>query len=168
MIGYRPAHRCGRGVRSLVAAIAVRVGTGERVIAVDVAIRALLYAWGSGGNDVSTSQRPARGAVIEFTVGPHRDGVAGRAGRGRSGKVGLDMVGHVSAIRWGEIPRRLVAAQAIRVGGTQRVVVANMATDAGRSGMGANEIEAGGTMAPGGLPTGSVVAIDALVCGETS
>ena len=162
MIGYRSTHRCSRGVRSLVAAIAVRVGTGERVIAVDVAIRALLYAWGSGGNDVSTSQRPARGAVIEFTVGPHGDGVAGRAGRRSSGEVRLDMVGHVAAIRWSEIPGRLVAAQAIGIGRSQRVVIGDVAADAGRSGMRADQGKAGGIVAPSGCPARGVVATGAL------
>src|SRR5258708_30346418 len=58
-----------------VAAVAVRVRRSEIVISVDMALGA------RGAGKVEAGRRPAGGAVIEFSVGPFRDGMTRRAGR---------------------------------------------------------------------------------------
>ena len=58
-----------------VAAVAVRVRRSEIVISVDMALGA------RRAGQVEAGQRPAGGAVIEFSVGPFRDGMTRRAGR---------------------------------------------------------------------------------------
>jgi hypothetical protein len=74
-------------------------------------------------------QRKARGAVIEFAVGPFGDGMAGRASRSCRGKAGRNVVRDNSANLLRPNPIRRVARHAVAC--TQGVVVADVA---GRTG----------------------------------
>ena len=67
-----------------VTAIASGVGRSKGVVAADVALRAGSNNTARCGNHlVSTSKRPAGGAVIEFSVRPSSDGMAtGTSGSG--------------------------------------------------------------------------------------
>lgn len=167
VIWNRSAHCRGGVVGGLVTTVAVGIAGVEFVVAGDVAVRALLYAWRSGRHHVATGQRPARRAVIEFTVGPYSDGVARCASRGRGGEVRLDVVRDVAAEGRSGVPGSLVASEAIYIVGIQLVVIGNVAACAGRGRVRADQSEAGGRVIPCGSPTYGVVAGRTLVCGET-
>jgi len=62
---------------------------------------------------VRIRQREAECAMVELSVRPLGDGVAGRAGRRRGGKPGGDVVGNTSAEGRRTVPSRQVAAHAV-------------------------------------------------------
>lgn len=132
--------RTGRGMRGIIRLLpGSEVATGiaairgrdiQRVVVVDVALRAIRYF--AGGRElVRVGEREAGGGVIERGVRPGRCVVALRTLR--SGKSGGHMVRYVAAQRLRLVPIRSVAAVAI--GGRQRIVVVHMALRARRRGM---------------------------------
>ena len=112
VISLLPCRQVASGVS------AVRWGNLQRVVAIDMALAAL-----HGG--VFVCQREARRAVVELSIRPCRNRVAGRAGSRGAGKAGRDVVRHISAERRRALPRRLMTAHAI--GRVQRVIVVDMA-----------------------------------------
>jgi len=113
------AAQCGGALPSRgVAAITIRVCRGEAVIVVDVA-RA------TRRRNVCAGQRPARGAMVKFAVGPFRDRMAHSARRRGLWETGLDVVRHISSISRCAVPGVEMATDAI--GRVQGVVVADMA-----------------------------------------
>src|SRR3984893_13181920 len=108
------------------AAVAGGVRGSERVVAVDVAGRA-----GSlGGIGMSSGQRPAGRAVIKLSVCPIHRVMAGGALCRRETR--SDVIGNGPAKRLLLGPVRLVAAVAIGVGRSQRVVASHVTLRAGR------------------------------------
>ena len=75
-------------------------------------------------------QWKAKCVVIKLAVGPFRDGMASRAGRGSRGKTSGDVIRDTSTEGRCSVPRIQMAAHAIR--GLQRVVVVDVAGSAGR------------------------------------
>lgn len=97
----------------------------QRVVPIDVAGR----AWRRYGRHVRPHKSETRRAVVEFSVCPRRDRMAGCARCGRGGEPGCDVVRHIAAKRGSALPGRLVAAHAIRR--IQREIVIDVA---GRTG----------------------------------
>ncbi len=109
VIGNCAAQRGGALPSGDVAAIAVhRQITG--VVAVDVAGRAR----GLGGIGMSTSQRKAGSAVIEFSVRPLGDGMAGSALRRGNREASRNVIGNISADGHRAVERGGMAAVTIR------------------------------------------------------
>jgi hypothetical protein len=67
----------------------------------------------AGDGGVLIRERKSSGAVIEFSVGPFGDGMAGRASRSGVGETGGDVIRDVAADCSGPIPIGDVAAVAI-------------------------------------------------------
>jgi len=133
---------CGRaiglrvGIVSRVAAVAVRRRVASRVVPSDVAVRARINHWPNRARDsrawrqhMRTLQGEARGAMVKLSVCPEKCVVARRAQRSGEGR--RNMVRHVSAKRRRAVPRRLMAAVAIRVCRRERVVVVDVTVRAG-------------------------------------
>ena len=135
---------------------------GQRIVTADVALRAS-RDFAGGSHLVRIRQREARGAVIKLAVGPHGDGVAGGAGRSGSGEIRGHVIRHVSAQRLGAVPGRQVAAHAIRIGRSQRIVVVDVALRAGRGGVRSDKRESRGAVVKrSAVPADCGVAIGAI------
>jgi hypothetical protein len=121
-------NRAAEGLRAvplrLMTCITNRVGRGERIVVVHVAIGAGLHP-ARGGDDVAARERPSGGRVVELAVGPADGVVAG--GTHRSGKLRGDMVGHRAADGRGAIPVRKVAAGVVAICDRETVIVAEVA-----------------------------------------
>jgi len=100
-----------------VATIAIRVRRSQGVIAADVAGSAWRGHMGSG-------QCPTRSAVIKLAVGPVESVVASRALRRRE-SCG-DVIRNVAAESRRALPRSDMATVAVRIRGSERVVVADV------------------------------------------
>ena len=145
---------------------AIRRLNGQCVVAADVTLRACRHFTG-GSHLVRIRQREARGAVIKLAVRPNRDGVAGGACRRSRREVRGHVIRHVSAQRLGAVPRRQVAAHAVRVRRSQSVIAADVAQGAGCRGVGADQCKARGAVVKLAVrPVDHVVAGGALRCRE--
>lgn len=113
---------------------AIGRGDHQRVVPVDVALRALHVG-------VAVGQREARCAVIEFSVRPLGDRMTTGAGGGRAWKSRGDVIRDTAAQRGGALPSSLMASQAIR--GSQRIVIVDVALRARRREVRPDEREAG-------------------------
>lgn len=120
----------------LVAAVAIRRRVACSVVAAQVAVGACIDHWPNRTRysrtwwqHMRTLERETRRAVIKLSVRPKNRVVARRAHGGR--KPRGNVVWHTSADRRRALPRRLVAAVAVRVRGGEGVVVADMAICAG-------------------------------------
>ncbi len=78
----------------------------QRVVIVDVAQSALNIG-------VAIGERKTGGGVIEFSVGPRGDGVAGGAGGGGGRKARREVIGNIAADGLGLVPIGSVAGHAI-------------------------------------------------------
>ena len=119
------------------------------VVAANVALGAGGH-FASGGELVRVGKRKAGAAVIENAVSPGGDGVASGTRRGSGREICGDVIGNIAAESLGAVPSRLVTAQA--VGGSQIVVVADVAREAGsrcRRHVSANKSEARGSVVEG-------------------
>ena len=116
-----------RQVASRIAAVSRR--DIQAVVVADVAGSARRYLAAVGHQRVRVCQREPKRVVVELPVGPPRDGMAGRASGRRRRETRLDVIRYVPAKGRRALPRRQVAAHAIRR--VQRVVVADVAGIAG-------------------------------------
>jgi hypothetical protein len=120
----------------LMAAVAVGGWVAGRIVAADMAVRAGINHRSDGARNggarrqhMWTLEREPRGAVVKLSVAPHDRVVAARThGRGEARR---NVVGY-SSDRRSALPRRLMAAVAIRGWVAGRIVAANMAVRAGR------------------------------------
>ncbi len=80
-------------------------------------------------NLVRICQRETGAGVVERRIRPCDRVVTGRTERGR--KASGNVVRHSATKGWGAVPSRLVAAVAIRVRGSEGIVVAHVAIGAG-------------------------------------
>jgi len=135
----------------LMTAIARRVGAGQAVVVIDVALGALQRG-------VRTGQRKARAGVVERCSRPTGGGVALRA-------IGGEAARHVVGIR-GACEVGLMAAIARRVGAGQAVVAIDVALLALQRGVRASQGEAGGRVIERRARPGSVVVALQAVGGE--
>ena len=144
---------------------AIRGLNGQVVIAAHVALRAG-GDFAGGRQLVRVGQRETGGAVIELAVGPGGDGMAsGASGRGIR-EIRGDVVRYVATQCLCAIPRRLVAAHAVRR--SEIVVVVGVALRAGRRGMRANQREARHAVIEAGLvgPGDGVMATGTICDGK--
>ena len=116
-----------RQVASRIAAVSRR--DIQAVVVADVAGSARRYLAAVGHQRVRVRQREPKRVVVELPVGPPRDGMAGRASGRRRRETRLDVIRYAPAKGRRALPRRQVAAHAIRR--VQRVVVADVAGSAG-------------------------------------
>ena len=113
---------------------AIRRLNAQCVVAADVTLRASRHFTGRS-HLVRIRQREARGAVIKLAVGPNGDGVAGGAGRCGCGERRCHVVRHRAAECLRAVPGGLVAAHAVGIRGSQRIVVVYVAESAGCRGV---------------------------------
>lgn len=114
---------------------------------------------GSGG--VGTDEGEASGGVVEGGISPSSCVVA--LGAERSGEASGDVIGHIATESLRAVPIGLMAAVAIGIGGSQAVIVIDMALCARSGGMCASESETGDAMIErGGIPADSGMAIGAI------
>jgi hypothetical protein len=91
----------------------IRGRDGKAVVVVDVAGRAGWHLPTVDHERVRIRQRETECAMVEFSVRPLCDWVAGRAGGRRGGKPSRDVVGNTSAEGRRTVPSRQVAAHAV-------------------------------------------------------
>jgi len=141
-----------------VAAVTIRVGTGQAVVVVDM-------AGSAGGCKVKARKRPTGRAVIKICRAPASGGVAGRAVRQRERRAGCGMHGSGRLLPGDQVAARGAAG---RWRNLQIIVVGGMAVRARGDLSGRRELmqilqgEAGGIVAPGRSPVCGGVATGAL------
>jgi hypothetical protein len=169
--------RAGRGMHRIIcllpggqvaSGVAAIVGLNlQRVIIVDVARRAIGHL-ARGSKLVRIGERESRGAVIELSVSPRGDGVAGGASRSGGREIGSDVIGNVATESLRFVPVGGMAGQAVRA--AEGVIVIDVAGNAGsRSGrhVRAGQSKAGGAVIErGGGPGNGAVASGAIGGGK--
>jgi len=86
----------------------------EAIVAVDMAGSATRHLASIGYQRVRIRQRKTEGVVVKLAVGPLGDRMARRASGCRRGETGRDVIWHASAEGRRAVPRRQVAAHAVR------------------------------------------------------
>lgn len=155
VIGVRPVRQMALGIP------AIRRCDLQRVVAVDVALRALQVG-------MAQRQRESEARMIEGAGRPRRNRVAAGASRGCDREICRDVVGHVAADGRRALVHGRVAA--VAVGRVQRVVVTEVAGSAGRRigrHVRSHQREAGDAVIERGRgPTGRRVAVRAVRRGK--
>ncbi len=144
------------------AAVAKGVRRSEAVIVANVAVRASANLRARGrGHLVRAGKSPAGGAVIKCSRVPCRGVMAGGAERAREARG--DVVWNSAAQSCRAVPLVGVATEAGSVGGSQIVIVVDVAIGAGRGDMGTGERKSGGAVIEvGGAPASRGMAIRAV------
>jgi hypothetical protein len=162
VIGDAAAHGLRAVPVRFVAAVASGVGSGEGVIAVEMASGTGGFCW----IGVNASERPTGSCVIKFSVGPVERVVAGGALRSRESR--RDVIGNVAAKGLRAGPGGLMATIAIGVGGGEVVIVAGVTIGAsGNSSGGCELMRTGEGPACAAVIEGGVVPRDGVVARGT-
>ena len=124
VIRHRTAQRLRAVPLRQVAAGTNRVRRGQRIVVIDVAVRAGLHASARSWHDVPASQRPTGCAVIEFSIGPQQRVVA--SGAQRRGEIRRNVVWHRATQSGRAVPIRGMATRVVAVRDRQVVLVSDV------------------------------------------